>query len=73
MKFCNMSLLCLGEVAKLFADSGFICIACLISPYKRDRAACRAMLPTGDFIEVGASPARDALFKLQSLASWVLL
>ncbi|KAG6793089.1 hypothetical protein POTOM_002278 [Populus tomentosa] len=41
-----------GEVAKLFADAGFICIACLISPYKRDRAACRAMLPSGDFIEV---------------------
>ncbi|KAH8519777.1 hypothetical protein H0E87_001279 [Populus deltoides] len=45
-----------GEVAKLFADAGFICIACLISPYKKDRAACRAMLPSGDFIEVGASP-----------------
>jgi adenylylsulfate kinase len=54
-----MSPLCLGEVAKLFADAGFICIACLISPYKRDRAACRAMLPSGDFIEVGASPVCD--------------
>ncbi|CAK7330161.1 unnamed protein product [Dovyalis caffra] len=41
-----------GEVAKLFADAGFICIACLISPYRRDRAACRAMLPSGDFVEV---------------------
>ncbi|PON74818.1 Adenylyl-sulfate kinase [Parasponia andersonii] len=41
-----------GEVAKLFADAGVICIASLISPYKRDRDACRALLPDGDFIEV---------------------
>lgn len=44
-----------GEVAKLFADAGVICIASLISPYRRDRDACRAMLPAGDFIEVGTS------------------
>lgn len=41
-----------GEVAKLFADAGIICIASLISPYRRERAACRALLPEGDFIEV---------------------
>ncbi|XP_010463950.1 PREDICTED: adenylyl-sulfate kinase 4, chloroplastic [Camelina sativa] len=41
-----------GEVAKLFADAGVICIASLISPYRRERAACRALLPEGDFIEV---------------------
>jgi len=41
-----------GEVAKLFADSGIICIASLISPYRIERAACRALLPQGDFIEV---------------------
>ncbi|KAL9245845.1 hypothetical protein vseg_019448 [Gypsophila vaccaria] len=41
-----------GEVAKLFADAGLICIASLISPYRRDRDACRALLPEGDFIEV---------------------
>ncbi|KAJ6896214.1 hypothetical protein NC651_022439 [Populus alba x Populus x berolinensis] len=41
-----------GEVAKLFADAGFICIACLISPYRRDRAECRAMLPSEGFVEV---------------------
>uniref|UniRef100_A0A0E0CWT5 Adenylyl-sulfate kinase n=1 Tax=Oryza meridionalis TaxID=40149 RepID=A0A0E0CWT5_9ORYZ len=29
-----------GEVAKLFADAGIICIASLISPYRRDRDAC---------------------------------
>lgn len=42
----------IGEVAKLFADAGIICIASLISPYRRDRDACRALLPEGDFIEV---------------------
>ncbi|KAJ1381623.1 P-loop containing nucleoside triphosphate hydrolase [Sesbania bispinosa] len=42
----------IGEVAKLFADAGVICIASLISPYRRDRDACRALLPNGDFIEV---------------------
>ncbi|XP_061354478.1 adenylyl-sulfate kinase 3-like isoform X2 [Gastrolobium bilobum] len=41
-----------GEVAKLFADAGVICLASLISPYRRDRDACRALLPKGDFIEV---------------------
>ncbi|KAG9135608.1 hypothetical protein Leryth_002348 [Lithospermum erythrorhizon] len=42
----------IGEVAKLFADAGIICIASLISPYRRDRDACRALLPEGEFIEV---------------------
>ncbi|KAL0338049.1 UNVERIFIED_CONTAM: Adenylyl-sulfate kinase [Sesamum calycinum] len=40
-----------GEVAKLFADAGLICIASLISPYRKDRDACRALLPE-KFIEV---------------------
>ncbi|KAL3526884.1 hypothetical protein ACH5RR_011540 [Cinchona calisaya] len=42
----------IGEVAKLFADAGVICIASLISPYRKDRDACRALLPEGAFIEV---------------------
>ncbi|XP_010555367.1 PREDICTED: adenylyl-sulfate kinase 2, chloroplastic [Tarenaya hassleriana] len=42
----------IGEVAKLFADVGVICIASLISPYRRDRDSCRSLLPEGDFIEV---------------------
>nr|GMC67964.1 adenylyl-sulfate kinase 3-like [Ipomoea batatas] len=41
-----------GEVAKLFADAGVICIVSLISPYRKERDACRALLPEGDFIEV---------------------
>lgn len=43
-------LISLGEVAKLFADAGLICIASLISPYRKDRDACRALLPE-NFIE----------------------
>ncbi|XP_027360677.1 adenylyl-sulfate kinase 3-like isoform X1 [Abrus precatorius] len=42
----------IGEVAKLLADAGVICITSLISPYRKDRDACRALLPKGDFIEV---------------------
>nr|XP_043631653.1 adenylyl-sulfate kinase 3-like [Erigeron canadensis] len=42
----------IGEVAKLFADAGLICIASVISPYRKDRDACRSILPDGDFIEV---------------------
>ncbi|URD96716.1 Catalyzes the synthesis of activated sulfate (By similarity) [Musa troglodytarum] len=42
----------IGEVAKLFADSGVICIASLISPFRKERDACRAMLPDSSFIEV---------------------
>ncbi len=40
-----------GEVAKLFAEAGFICIAAFISPYRADRERVRAM--AGDhFVEV---------------------
>ncbi|XP_023003777.1 adenylyl-sulfate kinase 3-like isoform X1 [Cucurbita maxima] len=42
----------IGEVASLFADAGIICIASLISPFRKDRDACRALLAEGDFIEV---------------------
>ncbi|TYK28651.1 Methyltransferase type 11 [Cucumis melo var. makuwa] len=60
------------EVAKLFADAGVICIASVISPYRRDRDVCRAILPDGYFIEVfmdvpfEVCEARDAkgLYKL---------
>ncbi|XP_044965236.1 adenylyl-sulfate kinase 3-like [Hordeum vulgare subsp. vulgare] len=41
-----------GEVAKLFADAGLVCIASFISPYRRDRESCRALLSDGSFIEV---------------------
>lgn len=48
----NQSTALSGEVSKLLADAGVICIASLISPYRKDRDACRALLPEGDFIEV---------------------
>ncbi|CAL4991125.1 unnamed protein product [Urochloa decumbens] len=41
-----------GEVAKLFADAGLICIASLISPYRSERSTCRSLLPNSSFIEV---------------------
>jgi len=41
-----------GEVAKLFADAGVICITAFISPYRQDRDAVRAILPAGRFVEV---------------------
>ena len=42
----------IGEVAKLFADSGTITLTAFISPYRADRDAVRALLPEGHFIEV---------------------
>ncbi|WOL16946.1 adenylyl-sulfate kinase 3-like isoform X2 [Canna indica] len=42
----------IGEVAKLFSDAGVICIASLISPYRKERDACRAIMPDSTFIEV---------------------
>lgn len=41
-----------GEVARLFADAGMICIVALISPYRGDRDRARAAAPAGRFIEV---------------------
>lgn len=42
----------IGEVAKLFTDSGAIAITAFISPYEADRAGVRALHTPGDFIEV---------------------
>ncbi len=42
----------IGEVAKLFTDAGVIVIASFVSPYRRDRAALRAAMGPGEFIEV---------------------
>lgn len=41
-----------GEVAKLFADAGMICITAFISPYRADRDLVRNMVLDGQFIEV---------------------
>jgi adenylylsulfate kinase len=42
----------IGEVAKLFVDSGVICLASFISPYRADRAVARTTHADGDFVEV---------------------
>ncbi|HEV2209534.1 MAG TPA: adenylyl-sulfate kinase [Verrucomicrobiae bacterium] len=42
----------IGEVAKLFADAGVICITAFISPYRQDRELVRKILPHGRFIEI---------------------
>lgn len=42
----------IAEVAKLFADAGFIVITSFISPYKKDRDNARSLLHEGDFLEV---------------------
>ena len=41
-----------GEVAKLFCDSGVVVIAALISPRAQERDRIRATMRKGDFIEV---------------------
>lgn len=42
----------IGEVARLMAQSGMICIAAFISPYRADRLSIRSKAAPGRFIEV---------------------
>ncbi|PWU08514.1 MAG: adenylyl-sulfate kinase [Verrucomicrobia bacterium] len=42
----------IGEVAKLFADAGVICITAFISPYREDRDLVRKLMPSDKFVEV---------------------
>lgn len=42
----------IGEVSKLFADTGVITLVSFISPYRRDRDAVRARLGDGQFLEI---------------------
>jgi len=41
-----------GEVARLFADAGFICISAFISPHRAERDIVRSLMNDGIFIEV---------------------
>lgn len=41
----------IGEVAKLFVDSGVIVLSAFISPFRSDRDGVRSLLGEGDFIE----------------------
>ncbi len=45
----------IGEVAKLFTDSGIIVMTSFISPYRADRDAVRALMGEGDFVEAYVS------------------
>ncbi len=45
----------IGEVAKLFTDSGVIVFTSFISPYRADRDQVRDIMGEGDFVEVYVS------------------
>lgn len=42
----------IGEVAKLFVDSGQIVLTAFISPFKEDRLSVRQLFEEGEFIEI---------------------
>ena len=42
----------IGEVAKLFVDSGLICLTAFISPYRADREMVRALVAPGELVEI---------------------
>jgi adenylylsulfate kinase len=42
----------IGEMVKLFVDSGTIAISAFISPFRSDRDRVRALFPDGEFMEV---------------------
>jgi len=42
----------IGEVSKLFVESGQIVLTAFISPYREDRQVVRALVEEGEFIEV---------------------
>jgi len=42
----------IGEVAKLFMETGVIVLTAFISPYRADRERVRGMVEQGDFIEI---------------------
>jgi bifunctional enzyme CysN/CysC len=52
-----------GQVAKLFADAGIICITAFISPYRADRDMARQIMPEGRFIEVFVNAPLDVCEK----------
>jgi adenylylsulfate kinase len=42
----------IGEVAKLCVEAGTVVLTAFISPFARDRARVRELVPEGDFLEV---------------------
>jgi adenylylsulfate kinase len=49
----------IGEVSKLFTEAGVIVFASFISPYRSDRDAVRALMGSGDFVEVYVDASLD--------------
>ena len=41
-----------GEVARLMADAGLICITAFVSPYREDRDLVRSLMKPGEFVEI---------------------
>lgn len=42
----------IGEVSKLFMDTGLVVLTAFISPYQSDRAMVRSLFQPGEFIEI---------------------
>ena len=53
----------IGEVAKLFTDTGVIVLTAFISPYREDRDQVREIMADGDFLEVHISADVEACEK----------
>lgn len=53
----------IGEVAKLFCESGTVALTAFISPYRADRDAVRALLQPGEFIEIFVKASIDTCEK----------
>jgi bifunctional enzyme CysN/CysC len=49
----------IGEVVRLFVDSGLLVLTAFISPFRSDRRLVRDLLEPGEFIEVYVSTALD--------------
>jgi adenylylsulfate kinase len=49
----------IGEVSKLFTESGVIVFTSFISPYRSDRDSARALMGTGDFVEIYVDASLD--------------
>ena len=53
----------IGEVSKLFVESGQIVLTAFISPYREDRAVVRALVEAEEFIEVYVKASVEACEK----------
>ena len=42
----------IGEMVKLFLEAGVISLTAFISPFRKDRAWVRSLVPNGDFLEI---------------------